>query len=462
MVSVACAIYGRGIKTEVARSELRRKADVVSTNLYEVDNYIKTAIDYSDISAVACKSLGFYTDKSKIHSLLEYMARTDYVDSSFVCNFDGKGYDHRGEELDISSEPFFAEAMEKFSKGGNGLLLVPESTAFSDKSILVINQIYFRDQVKGFLMTVLHVGDLADKIFAGIFDIDKMALISLAGDIVASPDDLSMEGNFWDDAPSTLPADTIKLNISRKTLYINEIDDYGYVVVVPSKVTLGAAVLLVDHKSFSGVMSFEMRRYRLFTLALLGIVFVFSSMMIISYFIRLRIIKSRRGKNEENAQKDKGTGLLNGLGVAAEMSKYIEDSNIKKGIMLSIFVEEFRTLRNEKGDEEADRQIGEFSRKLAHRYRFTDIVGKISDGEYVIFVKDVEQEKDIRKQADDLQIFLYDIKNDVAPGGKPLNASAGGALYPRDGSNADELLSAARAAMEKARIEGSGRVSFYR
>ncbi len=463
MVLIACAIFSMSIKGEIARSELHKRADVISANLYETDLIVKTAIDYNDISAFACKSLNFYTDKSEIQNLLVRMAKGDYVETSFVCDYAGKGYDHRGEVIDIGSEQTFGEALDSFSKGGSGLLLVRKSSTFSDRSIMVINQIFFRDQVKGFLITILHVGDLADRIFAGPQDAEKMALVSLTGDVLATPDkNVYLDSNFWDNVPSTLPVDTIKLNISQKTIYLNEVDGYGYVISIPSKVTVGAAVVLLSYDKLKDIIRFQMMRYYIFTIVLVGIVFVFSAFMIGSYFIKLHISKTRIKKTEGNAQRDRVTGLLNGIGVAAEMRKYIENSSIKRGLMFSLFVDEFKSLREEKGDEEADRQIFAFANKLAQRYRFTDVIGKLSDGEYVIFMKDVDQEKDIRKQVDELQIFLYDIKNDVAHGERPLNVSAGGSLFPKDGSNADELLSAARAAMEKGRADGSGRISFYR
>ena len=463
MIIVACWIYAKGALEEIAHDELQKTADIVTANLYEADLTVKTIIDYNDISAIACKSLDYYADKNKIQTLLERISAEDYVQTSLVCEYDGRGFDYKGDAIDIGSEHAFAEVLDSFSKGGSGLVVIDNSEVFSNNSIAVVNQVLFMDQTKGFLITVLYADNLAEKIFFGPLNSDKIALVSLSGTVIASPDSYHMTGeNFWDDVPNSLPVDTIKLNISQKSKYISTINDYGYVIVVPSKVTNGAVVILMEEKSLRVFLRMRMMRYYVFTAVLMGIVLVFSSMMIGAYIVKKHLFTKREKQSETKVKKDFVTGLSNGIGVAFEIRKYIESSENGKGIMFAVVVDEFLTIRKELGDDEADRKITEFANKLKQRYRTTDIVGRISDSEYFVFMKDVDQEKDIRKLIDELQIFLYDIRTDIVEGETPLNANVGCAIYPQDGSNADELFSAARTAMEKSKAEGNGRISFYK
>ena len=134
---------------------------------------------------------------------------------------------------------------------------------------------------------------------------------------------------------------------------------------------------------------------------------------------------------------------------------------LKKGLLFCLYVENFTRLRTSKGDEAANKAIQVFTDKLSQNYRASDIIGRMSDSEFVIFMKDISETKDIRKQVDELQLFLYDIRTDVFRDEEGINAIAGGVLYPDKGDNAEELLGAAREAMEKSKKEGNGRISFY-
>ena len=104
--------------------------------------------------------------------------------------------------------------------------------------------------------------------------------------------------------------------------------------------------------------------------------------------------------------------------------------------------------------------IEDVATELKNTYRITDILGRGDDGAFLIFLKGFEGEKDIRKQTDELQLFLYDLKSGLLEDGQNVNISAGRAIYPKNGGNVEELLSAVRGALEKSKAEGRGSISF--
>ena len=467
MVGVACYAYYLNLKKNAAKDELYLMADAISENLYSADMLLKSVMDYQDHAAIMTKHLNFYTDKKSIEEQLSFIAKTEDVIVSLVCDGSGEGYNVKGEMVSLKGEEFFDTVKSSYSKGGSGLISIVNSEKYPDRPIAVINQVSFSDNVDGFLITIMSLRSFPEKVFGTNHMVDRAAVVSLGGNIISEdPSTTGYTGeyasNFWDDVPDNLPVDNVKLNISRKTKYIAEIEDYGYVVVAPSKVTAGAAIIFLKKAVFDRDIKIKLWGYRRFVFGLYFVLVLFVVTMLLIHFadkqIRLRL--ATRSSRESKA--DKLTGFYNKSGVIEEVAKYTEAANAKQGIVFAIYMDSFSKMRQEVGNEAADLAIKDFTERLSQNFRISDILGKLSDDEYVIFLKDIVTDKDMRKQVDELQMLLYDIRTDEAGKGVSLNFVVGAAVFPADAKSSERLLDCALEALEMARLEGRGRISFYK
>ncbi len=467
MVGVACYVYYRDLEENATMDELFIMADDISEELYSADMLLKSVMDYQEHAALVSKHLNFYTDKKNIEEQLSFISKTEDVIVTLVCNSTGDGYNSKGETVSLKSEEFFDIVKSSYSKGGSGLISIVNSEKYPDRPIAIVNQVSFMDQVDGYLISIMSLRSFPEKVFKSKHKFAKAAVVSLGGNIIAeSKDSEDYTGeyadNFWDDVPENLPVENIKLNISRKTKYVAEVEDFGYVVVAPSKVTQGAAILFLNKSDFAQEMRMKLYGYKKFVRGLFFVLVTFVlSMLIINFAdkqIRLRLVEKLTMENGA----DKLTGLYNKQGLIEEVGKYTQASNPKQGLIFAVYIDSFSKIRQGIGDEAADMAIMDFAKKLSQNYRVSDVIGKLSDDEYIIFLKDIVTDKDIRKQVDELQMLLYDIRSEEMDKGLKLTSTVGAAVFPNDAKTPERLLECALETLETARLEGRGRISFYK
>ena len=90
----------------------------------------------------------------------------------------------------------------------------------------------------------------------------------------------------------------------------------------------------------------------------------------------------------------------------------------------------------------------------------TDLVGRIGSNEFVVFMKDISQIRDIEKKIKDIQNIISDTY--IGEGTRhKCTVSIGAALFPRDGSSYSELFEKAEKALDLARSKGPNHYDIY-
>ena len=110
------------------------------------------------------------------------------------------------------------------------------------------------------------------------------------------------------------------------------------------------------------------------------------------------------------------------------------------------------------GDAFADEKIKEFASTLYSRFRATDIVARFTNDRFMVFLKDIYDQKDVRKQADEMQMFLHDSR--FIDADREVTVNAGAAIYPDNGRNVPDVVVSAEKALERSKTVGRGILSF--
>ena len=77
---------------------------------------------------------------------------------------------------------------------------------------------------------------------------------------------------------------------------------------------------------------------------------------------------------------------------------------------------------------------------------------------FLVFLKDIYEQKDVRKHTDEMQLFLHDTR--FFDDDKEVTVNAGAAFYPDNGKTVPDVLAAAEKALERSAAVGKGILSF--
>ncbi len=448
LLAIACFLETGVVKKYVTEHALTKISETVSGRLFSSDLILKTAVDYNDAVSLEFGRLNYGTDKEVIVEILDRLAKNEKVFFSIICDSEGNGFDNKGKTVSIRDESYYDEIRDNYAKGGSGFVFVRENGLALKGSVAIVNRVTFEDEAKGYLIT--YIDRSVSEGVLGVMEIANFgAIVTMSGDILVAT---ASEGDEeWERIPGHIPLEKIKLSISQNSNYISEIEDYGYVLLVTSIATSSGAVMFFDYDRMNDVIKADMKNYYMFVAVLFSIVFIYIVSALITLLVSKRVIWKKSRRMREDIKRDEVTGLYSRDGAIYEIDKFISDPLVKGGILFYIVVENFTRMRMEKGEEAFDRAITDFAEILKVNFRVSDIVGRMGDDGFVIFMKDIVDEKEVRKQTDEFQLLMYDIRNDSAKSGSKLDVCFGSAFYPGEGKSAGELIDAALKNVEVSR-----------
>ncbi|RKM58732.1 diguanylate cyclase [Butyrivibrio sp. CB08] len=427
-------------------------------------------IDFSVEEATAriaqiSEAFSLYTlsyNKNQITLLLKNMVEETDLSYSIICDLDGAGYDMDGRDVNISKESYFDDVAAEYSRGGLGMLL-PDGQTDLDQEILIVSGLTFGNKEKGYLISKIPVVIVSEQLFQDKYIANRSDIVTIDGDILTFGHNKKHSATagvtrqkLWTNLPSGISKDTIKLSISQKNVYISDIPDYGYVIVVPFAKMTGAVVTFITEDEMKQMIDPDLDEVRyLYTWLFLSSIFlvflVFFANVVSNY-----IEKKKREKRFTAVERDIVTGLMTRLSATRAIESYIAEPGEKRGLLFIIGLNS--SDKDKKETAFTNERIKEFSRVLEMNFRATDILGRISDTEFMVFLKDIHEDKDVRKQTDHMQMFLHDVR--VTDGEMEISANAGAALYPDNGKGAHDIIAAAQNALANSRKDGDGRLSF--
>jgi GGDEF domain-containing protein len=400
-------------------------------------------------------------NRSQIVTILDNMVADGYVDFCAVFDEDGKGYDNDGRDLVLSSQPYAELLTDNFSSGGIGLIADEES--LSRRQVYVAGGVRFVNKNRGYIIASIPVKGFSDQLFGSKYIVDLAVVIDMNGRLISEEGGMNTyadirDGTILDRLPSGLTKDTVKLAFSQKINILTEIPDYGYAVIVPHTTVLGGALILITDSQMKAMTSRGLNRENMLILltlvaSVLFVILVFAANILGDY-----IIKKNREKRNQELDKDPVTGLLTGGAFSGEITRFITETNNPSGMLFIIRVVSMAEDYEGGGASKLDEKKKEFGRLLLGSFRSTDIIGYLGGADYAVFLKDIREDKNIRKQTDELQMFLHDIQDGGE--GYEVYGNAGIALCPDKGLSADALTNAAKDALLRAVGLGKSKLSF--
>ncbi|MGO0862033.1 GGDEF domain-containing protein, partial [Clostridioides difficile] len=170
--------------------------------------------------------------------------------------------------------------------------------------------------------------------------------------------------------------------------------------------------------------------------------------------------KREAEKLKERAEKDPLTGLYNKKASQALIEEYITLDKNRQGTLMIIDIDDFKGINDNLGHLYGDAVLSEIASDLINLFRASDIVGRIGGDEFIVFMKDISETRDIIKKAEEL-VKTFE-RSFVGKGyNYKISLSVGIARFPKDGTEYMHLFRNADIALYSAKGKGKNRYALY-
>lgn len=174
-----------------------------------------------------------------------------------------------------------------------------------------------------------------------------------------------------------------------------------------------------------------------------------------------KIKSSEKSKElEEKADTDQLTSLLNKLATERKIKEYMTNNANEQALMFVLDIDNFKKVNDTLGHAFGDEVLRSLGHQIGAVFRATDVVGRTGGDEFTIFLKHLNDDALLEKEAKKLCNFF----NNFQAGEYvkyAATASIGAAVYPRDGKDFESLYKAADSALYTAKKRGKSQLAFY-
>lgn len=163
-------------------------------------------------------------------------------------------------------------------------------------------------------------------------------------------------------------------------------------------------------------------------------------------------MKAKTDSLEQAVVRDDFTGLYNKNHTIALIDHILCKERKLNHALIMVDIDNFKQFNDTYGHHEGDRVIQEVSRQIKKRFRKEDIAGRFGGDEFMIFVRNIGDDRQLPERIQGLLHLTVD--------GVSCTNSVGVALFPQDGRNFQELFKSADTALYHAKGQ-KGQLMFF-
>jgi diguanylate cyclase (GGDEF)-like protein len=162
------------------------------------------------------------------------------------------------------------------------------------------------------------------------------------------------------------------------------------------------------------------------------------------------------------AQHDALTGLPHRMLLNDRLTQALAQARRHRTSLAVLYldVDRFKHINDTQGHAIGDRILQSIARRLVACVRSSDTVSRRGGDEFVVLLSEVAGAADAAHCADKI-IAAMDPPQRIDPQDVQVTVSIGIGVYPKDGSDAETLLTSADAALLRAKAHGRGNYQFF-
>ncbi len=403
-------------------------------------------------------------DRKNIQLLLASIADNTEIYEVIYCDKDGNAIDHLGNRIDLEENNY----IEKLEKDPNINYLIEKKDMITGTASIIIGVPV--EETGGSILLFYPLKRLKEITeMSGEFnDSAFLTIISAEGDIFQAEDRASsfLKGNnIWANVDREYQNDTSKARVrmqNNKTgsFITRASEEMRTLVYTPIGVEdwvllIGVDQSYVEHRQ-EAIFSKSIRRLY----QLLGVTFLFVALIAaVNYVGKIR--SAERNKTlQEKADTDLLTGLNNKLATERKIKEYMAQNQDKLGMLFLIDIDNFKKINDTMGHAFGDEVLRSLGKQIGVNFRVTDIIGRVGGDEFMIFLKDLQKDEIVLREAKKLEYFFkhFEVGEYVK---YSATASIGAAVFPEHGNDFESLYKSADQAVYKAKKRGKNQIAFF-
>ena len=155
------------------------------------------------------------------------------------------------------------------------------------------------------------------------------------------------------------------------------------------------------------------------------------------------------------------TELTNKAATERMIADYIDSNPNGHGVLFILDIDNFKKVNDTMGHAFGDTLLKTLGKEIRTEFRVTDIVGRTGGDEFMIFLKDINDDLIVEREANRITRFFHDFKAGGDYVKYSATASIGCAIYPNDGATFKDLYVSADQALYRAKKRGKNQLVFY-
>ena len=395
-----------------------------------------------------------------IRSVKEYTK----LENIGIINRNGESHYDNGVVKNVSHREYFQEALK-----GNRVLSDPLESAIAGKTRVIIAVPIYNQQkeIVGVIGGSYDIGNLNKIVFRGIYDgkgaafiVSKEGQIITYDNAVKNKDFLASKSIYRYFAENNVlsPDDLQSLKqklIKQEDGYmtLNHYNKKSYMAYYPLKINDWVMCYNIDAD-----IAQESYMFIIYTEYLLFALFIFA--LVILLFTIYKVNNKHQKRLLEFARIDALTGIKNKETLQSEISTYLKNNSSQKlGALFMIDVDCFKIVNDLNGHVIGDEVLKNFGSILKESFKVDDIVGRAGGDEFIVFVKDIQEQSDAENKAQEICQKIRSIEIENFKG--TISCSIGIAFYPEHGTTFTNLYNLADQALYQTKNHGRNGYTCY-
>lgn len=182
--------------------------------------------------------------------------------------------------------------------------------------------------------------------------------------------------------------------------------------------------------------------------------------MAIGKIANITLFKKEIEQLAYESKTDSMTGAYNKMATKEMIDRYIAKHSGEVHMMLLIDVDDFKKVNDGFGHQCGDEVLTYVISNLRKTYVSGEIIGRVGGDEFVVFIGDVKDKKQLIEKAQEMKELLHQ-PYQYGEQTVPVSASVGIAMYPEGGTCYEELLYNADNALYEVKATKKGNFAIY-
>lgn len=405
-------------------------------------------------------------DSANTSMLLSVAMKYTGADEIYLCDVAGNGMDSAGESITIADWDYFddikaATDISYFfvADGGvNGENAIIASIPF-DRQTEIGHMILFYPLDN--FESLVKKSDFVAWNMAVLIDSEGVVLVAsgTANNLTQGDNIYEVLKNGNEDAVRQMKSRIVNHTKSMSSVTMNGMQNS--LVYVPVGINEWTLVTGISQDYIDKLVSQQWKDVKNMMLQLFGVIIVFICIVVsINIISKLYNVKKQK-QLEEKADTDLLTGLNNKLATERKIKEFIAKNPDARSMMFILDIDNFKKINDTLGHAFGDEVLRSLGKQIGAIFRATDIIGRAGGDEFIVFLKNITDAEDIRKEAKKVEDFFKDFKAGEYTK-YSATASIGVAIYPEEGEDFDSIYKAADRALYMAKERGKNQLAFYK